>query len=206
MTPQQIISDLCAKYGPRLSVQVPLDGARVLWALAGCESDFGVNGLPRHEQGYCYGHAYDVKPLSRQWGCAAHCSYGPWQMMFAHLHDLLPAPLRDPSLLIFPAGENGQKFRIAADYLCVAAVDFLNAEILGSQGATTLAQIAKAWNHGNWRDSYDDSGYTTRAARFYDVPLEAAPDGARDSITSSPATGTGLGLGAAIAAPGGGAK
>lgn len=173
LTPQRIIAKLCLTYGPKLRVgqlAAPLDGARVLWALAGCESDFGVNGLPRHEPGYCYGHTYDVPALSRRWGCAAHCSYGPWQMMFPHLDDLLPSPLRDPSLLIFPAGCADSAFEARADYLCAAAVEFLNAEIFGRQKAATLAQVAKAWNHGNWRDSYDDSAYIGRAHKFYTTP------------------------------------
>lgn len=171
MTPQQLIAGLCRKYGRQLHVPADLDGALVLWALAGCESEFGAYPLPKHEDGYCAGHRYDVPELTRRWGCAAHCSYGPWQMMFSHLEDILTAPLRDPAKLIFAAGDTSIAARTSADYLCAAAVQFLNIEILGRQKATTLAEIAKAWNHGNWRDQSDDSAYTDRAARFYAQPF-----------------------------------
>src|SRR6185437_2959221 len=171
MTPQQVIAALCRVHGPKLSVLAPLDGERVLWALAGCESDFGVYGLPKHEDGYCAGHRYDIPALTKRWGCAAHCSYGPWQVMFAHLDYLLPSPQRDPSLLIFAAGDAGPKFAATADYLCAATAQFLAAEILGRQKASTLAEIAKAYNHGNWADDYDDSEYQGRAQKFYDTPF-----------------------------------
>jgi hypothetical protein len=169
--PQTIIAGICQLYGPSLKVPAGLDGAKVLWALAGCESDFGVNGLPKHEDAYCAGHRYDIPALTRKWGCAAHCSYGPWQMMYAHLEDDLPEPLRDPSLLIFAAGSASLPFANAAGFLCRATVAFVNAEILGRQKATTLQQIAKAYNHGNWADGYDDFGYTDRAAKFYAIPF-----------------------------------
>ncbi len=176
MTARQIIATLCRRYGSRLHVLPLLDGARVLWALAGCESDFGAAALPRHEEGYCYGHRYDVKALSRAWGCAAHCSYGPWQMMYSHLEDYLPSPLRTPVGLVYQPGDVSAKMRTANDYLCAAAVRFLNDEILGRQRATTMAQIAKAWNHGNWADDYDDSAYVNRALKFYDTPYPQSED------------------------------
>ena len=175
-TPQEIIASLCRKYGTQLRLPAGV-GERVLWAIAGCESEFGAYPLPKHEDGYCSGHRYDVPALTRRWGCAAHCSYGPWQVMFAHLVDLLPPQMRDPSLLIFPAGETGLKFAVAADYLCAATVEFINAEILGRQKATTLDQISKAYNHGNWADSFDDSDYQRQALKFYNTPMpQEAPN------------------------------
>src|SRR5579875_2365414 len=110
MTPQQVVAALCRKYGPQIHVAAPLDGARVLWALAGCESQFGAYPLPKHEDGYCAGHRYDIPALTKRWGCAAHCSYGPWQAMWAHLEDLLPSPLRNPAMFIFAAGDAGPQF------------------------------------------------------------------------------------------------
>lgn len=175
MTPQQVIANICRAHGPSVNVPQGLDGARVLWALAGCESDFGAYPLPRHEPAYCYGGRCEIKTLSRVWGCAAHASYGPWQMMFCHLNDVLASPLRDPALLIFASGSAGPDFDAIADSLCAAAVEFLNSEILGRQQATTLAEIAKAWNHGNWRDQFDDSEYTDRAAKFYAYPFPDVP-------------------------------
>ncbi len=176
MTPQQVIAGLCRQYGRNLKLPQgsTLDGAKVLWALAGCESDFGARAVARHEPGYCYGHIYDPKELSGKWGCLAHCSYGPWQMMYPHLVTYSGIPIT-PMDFTIGAGWSGPGFTRAADRAALAAKTMLNEEVLGRQQATTLEQIAKTWNHGNWRDDYDDSAYTDRAAKFYatDFPAEA---------------------------------
>ncbi len=188
MSPKAAIARLCMAYAPHLRAPASVDPAKVLWALAGCESDFGAAALPRHEAAYCnIGRGrYDVTALTRQWGCAAHCSYGPWQMMFGHLVDF--HPLHDaltPAFFIVrpPTTAGDLEYTVMAEHSIRCAVAMLNAVILGRQGATTLAEVAKAWNHGNWRDQFDDSAYTDRAARFYATPF---PDGA----TAPPASQT----------------
>src|SRR2546429_7159205 len=85
----EIIAALCHKHAPSLLTPLtwqgtPLDKVRLLWGLAGVESSFGWNCNPRHEQGYCTrGRYFDVLS-TKAWGCLAHCSYGPWQVMFPH--------------------------------------------------------------------------------------------------------------------------
>ncbi len=168
-TPQSIIAKLCQQYSPMLKVPAGLDPARVLWALAGNESSFGLNSLPRHESAYCYGHEYEVRALSHRWGCASHCSYGPWQMMFSHLVTYL-GETAEPFAFVFEWGQSDEHFELGAHFAVKGAVAMLNQEILGRQGATTLDQIAKSWNHGNWRDSFDDSVYQHRAQTNYNAP------------------------------------
>jgi hypothetical protein len=89
--------------------------------------------------------------------------------MYCHIHDY--EPTLSPALWIQVAGACDMQFQVGARLACKIAVDLLNADILGHQKATTLAQIAKAWNHGNWADSYDDSAYVTRAEHFYTTPM-----------------------------------
>ncbi len=85
----EIIAALCRKHAPDLLTPVkwqgtPLDKVRLLWGISGVESSFGLNCSPRHEPAYCYGGRYFNPVASREWGCLAHCSFGPWQVMFAN--------------------------------------------------------------------------------------------------------------------------
>lgn len=69
-----------------------VDPVQLLWALAGNESSYGANCTPRHEPGYCYithgryATTGQMRELTQEWGCLAHCSYGPWQLMLDNAH------------------------------------------------------------------------------------------------------------------------
>ena len=178
MTAPEVIAGICRDFGPQLTLPAgsPLVPDRVLWALAGCESDFGMYALPRHEPAYCYGHRYDVPSLSKRYGCLAHCSYGPWQMMYPHL--VTYGGPENPADFVFvaqPGDVSDQQFDARARRCAKIAVAMLNAEIFGRQRAMTLAEVAKAWNHGVWADDFDDDDYVNRARKFYaePYPLEA---------------------------------
>lgn len=114
------------------------DPARILWAFAGVESSFGANVSPRHERAYCWGGRYLDLASSKAWGCLAHCSYGPWQVMFANYPiGLSPRDLMDD---------------IAGGELCIrAALRRFNQAL--RQGATKLAELADAYNSGNFKDA-----------------------------------------------------
>lgn len=166
-----IVARYAKVYGPDLKLlDSRIDGARLLWAIAGAESDFGEYALPRHEPAYCSGHRYDIPALTKRWGCAAHCSYGPWQMMFPRLVDFCSAP-QSPHLYVVEAHQADSHFLGMTVIAAGAAVRMLNQEILGRQQARTIQEIAKAWNHGNWRDQFDDSAYVDRAVKFYSTPF-----------------------------------
>jgi hypothetical protein len=110
------------------------DPVKLLWAIAGVESNFGMNSAPRHEQGYCYsGRYFDAKATS-EWGCLAHCSYGPWQVMFNHF----PPSISPLSLLVQADGH------VAADASLQGAIGVLNAAI--ARGAKNLLDLVIAYN------------------------------------------------------------
>lgn len=130
---------ICQQFGPLLHVPDGLDGVKVLWALAGNESDFGTNCSPRHESGYCpisKGHyAAAIAGLTRQFGCLAHCSFGAWQVMLCNCPGFTPLELLQD-----------------LDKQVQATVGFLNRAIFDGQGARSLAEIGDAFNAGNFRD------------------------------------------------------
>lgn len=143
---------LCTKYGPLINVPETINGAQLLWSISGNESSFGINCEPRHELGYCYGHRY-FEPSS--WGCLAHCSYGPWQVMYTHAKQFTPL-----QLLIDP------------DKCAQVAIAFLNSEIFGRQKAQTLEQVADAYNSGNFRDNNVPLLYITKLNHNYTMPMQ----------------------------------
>ena len=152
MTPAEIW-ELCKSVS--LNAPSGIDGARLLWALAGNESSFGRNAVPRHEAGYCRGGAYFDKAMTAKWGCWAHCSYGPWQILYVnaarHGDILSPVDLVSPQVSL------------------EVTVRFLNAEILGKQGARTLDEIGDAYNSGNFRDRNIPILYVQRLRAIYEI-------------------------------------
>jgi hypothetical protein len=68
----------------------------LLRAICQQESSGGVRwGAPLHESSFCYGGPYykgdgaggrtgddELRRLSQKWGCFAHMSYGPWQVLY----------------------------------------------------------------------------------------------------------------------------
>lgn len=135
----EIIAALCRKHAPDLLTPVnwqgtALDKVRLLWGIAGVESSFGMNCNPRHEPGYCYGGHYLDRAASQAWGCLAHCSYGPWQVMFPHFA-VGVSPL---SLMWATDG------RVAAETCLLGAMKVLNVAI--THGAKNLGDIVIAYN------------------------------------------------------------
>jgi len=155
----EIIAALCRKHALGLLTPVkwqgtPLDKVRLLWAVAGVESSFGLNCSPRHETGYCYGGRYFDRERSKAWGCLAHCSFGPWQVMFSHF------PLGVSPLSLLWDTDGG----IAAEIGIRGAIDVLNHSI--SQGAGNLADISIAYN-----GPANEEEYSARLFECLDRPM-----------------------------------
>lgn len=155
----EIIAALCRKHGPGLFAPVkwqgtPLDKVKLLWAVAGVESSFGLNCYPRHEPGYCYGGKYFDRARSQEWGCLAHCSYGPWQVMYSNF------PL-DVSPLSLVWDADG---RIAAETGVLGALDVLNRAI--ARGVDTFGGIAVVYN-----GPVNEETYSAHLALCYDRPM-----------------------------------
>jgi hypothetical protein len=154
------VAALCTRFGAALKVPAGIAGAQLLWALAGNESSFGVRCGPRHEGAYCRGGKYFDPALTSLWGCLAHCSYGPWQVMYPNISrggnvDPLDAARRP---------------EITAN----AAVRFLNEIIFGREKAATIKQVADAYNSGDWRDDNKPEGYIAELVKNYAVAMPAA--------------------------------
>ncbi|HEV7521304.1 MAG TPA: hypothetical protein VGP89_09410 [Candidatus Angelobacter sp.] len=152
----QIIAALCRQYGTLLKVPVCINGPGLLWALAGNESSFGASCAPRHELGYCYGHKYFDASYTHEWGCLAHCSFSPWQIMATNAKGFSPLELlTDPEKAV------------------QATVGFLNRQILGAEKAVTLSEIADAYNSGNWRDANVPQEYIDKLLKNFGIAMPA---------------------------------
>jgi hypothetical protein len=155
----EIIAALCRKHALGLFTPAnwqgtPLDKVRLLWAIAGVESSFGFNCNPRHEQGYCFGGRYLDPARTREWGCLAHCSYGPWQVMFPHF----PLGVSPLSLLW------NQDGRVAAETCLLGAIAVLNVAI--GHGAKNLGDIVVAYN-----GPANEKEYAAELAACLDRPM-----------------------------------
>jgi hypothetical protein len=143
----EIIAALCRKHAPDLLTPVAwkgtaLDKVGLLWGLSGNESSFGLNCTPRHEAGYCYNGRYFNPVSSRSWGCLAHCSFGPWQVMYANF----PVDVSPLSLVWDSDG------RVAAEVCCLGAVRFLNTVML--RRPQTLGDIVLHYNGPGQVETY----------------------------------------------------
>jgi hypothetical protein len=159
----EIIAALCRKHAPILYTPTkwegtPLDKVRLLWGIAGVESSFGLNCNPRHEPGYCFGGRYLDPERTRQWGCLAHCSYGPWQVMFTHF----PVGV---SALALMWTEDG---RVPAETCLLGAVGVLNHAI--ARGARNLGDIVIAYN-----GPVNEEGYCALLVECSDRPMPETP-------------------------------
>lgn len=151
-------------YGPRLNLigtddghGNQIDGALLLWALAGCESAFGKDCSPRFEpayftNGYYWRKSEQVRQVIALYGRDGACSYGPWQVLAINARRFSPQQMgADP---------------VSA---CVAAVDFINSYVLGERQARNLFYIFDTYNSGNWRDANVPHEYIARGVRIYET-------------------------------------
>jgi hypothetical protein len=151
------IAGLCTRFGAALKVPEGIAGEQLLWALAGNESRFGVECSPRHERGYCHGGKYFDPELTSLWGCLAHCSYGPWQVLYPNIS----------------RGGNVNPLDAARrpEITASAAVRFLNEIIFGREKAATIQQVADAYNSGDWRDQIVPGGYIDGLVKNYAMAM-----------------------------------
>ncbi len=166
------VADACRLYGPHLRTPGLIDGARLLWALAGQESGFGANCQPLHHAAYCNGkHSESLTISTLKFGHAAHCSFGPWQLLWANTSQM-----------------HGADDLFGTLNACASiTVNFLNRQIIGRQHAGTVEQVADAYSRGNCREGDKATDYVANVLRFYyDVSLPTAlvptVQGAEDAV------------------------
>ena len=151
------LAKICRQYGPFVKgLDASFDAPTLLWAISGCETSFGQNCVPRHEPEYCTQKAwhkqadgtFERRPgrysmqnsayieRERQWGCWAHSSYGPWQIMFSN------APGYAPDELYMDLEKAAE-----------ATVGFLSRRIAEVE-PDTLYKIAELWNGSGMNPQY----------------------------------------------------
>jgi hypothetical protein len=164
-TDKATIAALSEKYGPMLLVDPDIDAGALMYAIAGRESSFGHDFIPRHEPAYDVGGAYANAPtqakLLQLYGRAAACSYGPWQVMLDNCAGFTPNDLLNP--------ENGAR----------AFVHFLNGYVIATRHAHTIEQIAQTYNSGNFE--HEATGevldYVQTVRKYYDARVTAKQGG-----------------------------
>jgi hypothetical protein len=118
----------------------PIEGPRLLWAIAGNESSFGANCKPRHELAYDWGGHYAKEhhqaDLLQLYGSDAACSWGPWQVMPCNALGFKPTEL-------------GMELEKAA----TATVGYLKRFVLAGRQARTLKEVLDCYNSGTYRDA-----------------------------------------------------
>jgi hypothetical protein len=153
------IAAACRKWAGFLQAPDGIDGARLLWAIAGCESSFGLNCKPRHEPFY---HRLAVEKKNAQlvkltelFGCDAHSSFGPWQLLVVNCSSTMrPEDFLD------------------VNRACMETALFLNRRVLGAEHADTVQKIAVAYNSGKWEWANMPPGvaqYARQCQGFYDT-------------------------------------
>ena len=158
MFSREELAQACIKWGRLLAMPAGIDGAKLLWALSGNESSFGENCKPRHEPYYHAlaesGKNAQLNELTKLFACDAHSSFGPWQILLVNC----------------AKGTRPEDF-INLDRCAVQTVNFINRRILLAEKAQTVAEIADAYNSGDWRDRQPASvaKYVADCQRYYDT-------------------------------------
>jgi hypothetical protein len=147
----------CVRYGSQIGpLPAGVDGAQLLWALAGNESSFGANCQPRHEAAFDVGGAYATHAPMPIWleryGSAGACSYGPLQLLLCN------APLT-----FGPSSFDDLNLAVQA------SIGFLNV-LLRQYKPQSLAEIGECWNAGH---ICPDPAYVAKLAANYAVAMEA---------------------------------
>jgi hypothetical protein len=133
---------------PELSASI--QRTALLRAIADIESTYGQDSNPRHEPAYCRGGKYYDGILTKLYGCGAHCSYGPWQIMYQTAYEL---------------GFEGAPDELAnPETNCLYAVRYLNAR---AAKATSIEQIARSYNGGNINATAVPQSYIDKLAAAY---------------------------------------
>lgn len=163
----QALTDAIAAQAPTLQSFFPWVNAQALLsAVCSNESDFGKDCNPRLEASYLRGSVRKYlgidstgangryySPASwSAWGMYSACSHGPTQIMGATLWDLgyqddPTALVRDPNLAM------------------IWTIKYIKAR---AQGATTVEEVADAYNSGSFRDRFQPLSYMQEMQQNYD--------------------------------------
>ena len=157
------IAEASEHWAPSLHVPAGVNAIALMRAICDNETEGGARwGATLHEPAFCYGGKYykasaDLQRLSVPWGCLAHSSFGPWQVLFitAHEHGFSddPVRLRDPM--------------VGAEYL----TKILNRRVFDKIADALPEEAFDAWNSGRARDRIIPVDYIKRAKAHYLIHL-----------------------------------
>lgn len=144
-----------------LNAPAGLDPALLLMALCVVESSGGFNNQRRVEPAYRPGGRYCDQALYDQYGDDAAASWGPLQIMYVTAHEL---------------GYEGPPPELGQPSECVRmAVKLINRRIVG-RGATTLEEIADAYNSGSFKDQIVPQDYIRKVREAYQSLAAQGPE------------------------------
>jgi hypothetical protein len=140
----------------------------VLKAIAHVETEYGRRwAASRHEVSYCYGGPYykgdghggkmgdDVlRDLTDRWGCSAHESWGPWQLLYITAHE--NGYHEDPVRLRIP------------DISIGSVITILNRRVFDIVQKARPEDVFDAWNSGRARDRKYPESYVRKAMVHYE--------------------------------------
>ena len=159
--PRETVAELCHQFGFLIPLADTddgsghaIDGAKLLWAISGCESTFGDHCEPRFERAYYSGGYYylrdkRIRQAVQAWGRDAACSYGPWQVLCINTQ--------------YSPEQLGADPKVACD----ATVHFIVNFVLGFRKARTLSAVLDTYNTGNWRDVHVPVKYIHDGTEYY---------------------------------------
>lgn len=152
------LRDTCRAFGSQLPPLThegqPVEGARLLWALAGVESGYGIQReFARLEPAYqpggkVYRESPAVRALWRRLGAPAACSWGTWQMMATTAAEL---------------GHAGHPCALQDDQVLAPLV----AAYLWRARPATLREALDAYNSGSCRDRIVPEAYIRSGVAAY---------------------------------------
>lgn len=149
------------KQAGSLNAPPGLDPTLLLMALSLVESSGGFNNRPRVEPAYLPGGRYCDQALYGQYGDDAAASWGPLQVMYVTAREL---------------GFEGSPQELGQPAECVRmAVKLINRRIVG-RGATTLEQIADAYNSGSFKDQIVPQDYIRKVKEAYQALVAQGPE------------------------------
>jgi hypothetical protein len=159
--------EACRQEGVRLNGCVthrtkPVDGATLLWAIAGSETNFGLKSEYVREEkaympgGYYYRNAGYIRTEQARWGVLACSSFGAFQIMYPLAYEL---GYREHPVLL-------QNDKICAKW----AADAILKRFV-RQGCLTLTDLFDAYNTGSSRDMNVPEAYIAKGIGFYEAGL-----------------------------------
>lgn len=168
-TQRQVLA-ACYRFGSQITGLIdsegrPVDGVRLLWAIAGNESDYGrLAEYARHEPAYMpggryYQRAFDQRVAWQRWGIAAACSWGAWQVMAPTAREM---------------GYDGPPSGLMDHEACCRwATALIVHRFIDAHGARSLRDVLDAYNSGNHADRVVPADYITKGLAAYARALPA---------------------------------